>query len=387
MIGEDKRKLAESILEQSLALPVGLKLDDSLAPEEFTMDESNMDTSQSMRLDDLTMMLGHHMSCGAGKRSPRKHARIPRADVLSDSESWSEPDREVSRARIGLQDLVINDKESVTDHNRQRRRRSRVSHGSRCFDAKNEASFSEEIDRLNRRIGLLEGIEQNLGGELAAAKVRIDELTAERNDLALALDAERADSEELKESRRVLTEKVANLESRVKDFEHKVAKMNDIVDKLRGEKSELEATLCETERTLRRAADEAAVAASQAALECARAHHERLRAERELQVARDRLAALPPPAPLPALAEYDERPTSSDQGIDSDHLSSLEHDDEADRSPRKLFHFHYTKYRVDIGMKPIQINNLFELMYNNTDVRSRVECDSIIRGYEDSNIH
>lgn len=357
VIGEDNKKFAESILEQTLSLPVDFKLDESLALEDCsdTMDESNMDISQTLKLEDLTMMFGHHMSCGDGiKRSNKKQIKmkqLPHSDVLSESECWSEPDRNVSLARMGLQDVTISEDEPVAENSRHRARRSRISHGSRADE------MAEGVNQLVRRIEDLKGLEQNLNSELTTAKGQVNQLIAERDELTAILEAERNNTEQIKEKCEILTQKLVILETQVKDAEIQVIETNNVVEKLRADKIEMESTFLKTEQCLRRAADEATVQASQAALDRARAQNERLLIERQLEETRDKLnEALDANTQLnieitnrvghepvgnailhDLSVSDDDRPMSPDQGIDSDRLSSLEHNDGVDRSQRALY--------------------------------------------------
>lgn len=361
VLGEEKKKLAESILEQSLALPVGLELDESMAPEELTMDESNLDISQSMRIEDLTMMFGHHLMCSDDNHrySMRKPIRnIPQADVISESECWSEPDRNVSLARVGLCDTGVLVPESVSE-NKYRSRRSKLSHGSRSEEIKqiNENISMNQIDEISKRNQQLEAEKKDLRDKLEFAAKHLDELTAEKEQLKAARALEQQNALETNKNVENLKQTVFALETRIKDNEQQISHNMQLVERLRSEKHELESTFLETERSLRRAADEATVQASQAALERARAQHERLRIERELEETREKLSnAMEANALLEieitrkvAMEDYDdkvdeiheavpfeeERPTSPDQGIDSDRLSSLEQNDEVTLSPRK----------------------------------------------------
>lgn len=359
VLDEGKKKLAKSILEQSLAFPVGLKLDESMAPEDFTMDESNMDISQSLRIEDLTLMFGHHMQCSDEniKHSLRKPMRLlPKSDMMSESECWSEPDRNVSLARIGLGEVAAGAKET-TEVNRHRARRSRVSYGSRSEDNKitSEAVY-EEVSQLMNQIERLEHDKIDLNSKLECAKAQIDVLITERNNLKESLAIEKENVVESNKSASVVRQSLLVLESRVQETEQKLAAAVKSAELLREEKQVLEATFVQSEQMLRRAADEAAVQASQAALERARAQHECLRFERELEEARQKLAdALDANTQLQieatqkialevgngmlelneAAQSEEDRPTSPDQGIDSDRLSSLEQNDVLALSPRK----------------------------------------------------
>lgn len=363
VLGEEKKKLAESILEQSLALPVGLKLDETMAPEEFTMDESNLDISQSLRIEDLTMMFGHHVLCSdennrLSSRKPMK--RFPQADVMSESECWSEPDRNVSLARVGLCDTGVLAKESTSDNNRYRNRRSRVSYGSRSEDNKitNEASLLDEINQLTQRSELLEDENVDLKNKLEFAKKQIDDLMSEKNELKASLALEHSNVFEANKKLEIMNNALINLESKVQSVEHQLSEALQLIEKLRTERQELESTYAETERALRRAADEATVQASQAALERARAQHDRLRIERELEETREKLSnVMEINAQLEieatrkvamdtenkvaimhdALQSEEDRPTSPDLGIDSDRLSSLEQNDAITLSPRMYY--------------------------------------------------
>lgn len=366
VLGEDKKKLAESILEQSLALPVGLELDESMAPEEFTMDESNLDISQSLRMEDLTMMFGHHVACSDDNRySAQRKAlfkHFPQADVISESECWSEPDRNVSLARVGLCDTGVGLRESSTDISKVRSRRTRVSYGSRSEDNKPTSdTLIEELNHLTKRTEQLEEENNDLNSKLEFSKDQINELITENNELKENLMSEQSSLTDANKLLGDLRNTVASLESRVKDIEQKLLESVHTADRLRSERQELEATFMETERTLRRAADEATVQASQAALERARAQHDRLRIERELEETREKLSnALEVNSQLEievtrkmaldadnkvaivheGLHSEEERPTSPDQGIDSDRLSSLEQNDAVALSPRKYCIFY-----------------------------------------------
>lgn len=361
MLGEDKKKLAESILEQSLALPVGLELDESMAPEEFTMDESNMDVSHSLRLEDLTMMFGHHVGCSDDNRySAQRKAlfkHFPQADIISESECWSEPDRNVSLARVGLCDTGVGQRECSTDISKVRTRRARLSNGSRSEDNKPiSESLIEELNHITKRNEQLEEENKELNSKLEFSKEQINELITENNELKESLMSEQSSLTDANKTLDDLRTIVKSLESRVKEVDQKLSDAVQTADRLRSERQELEATFMETERSLRRAADEATVQASQAALERARAQHDRLRIERELEETREKLSnALEVNSQLEievtrkmaldvnnkvaiahdGLHSEEERPTSPDQGIDSDRLSSLEQNDPVALSPRK----------------------------------------------------
>lgn len=363
VLGEEKKKLAESILEQSLALPVGLQLDESMAPEEFTMDESNLDISQSMRIEDLTMMFGHHLVCSDdnNKHSLRNAVRnIPQADVISESECWSEPDRNVSLARVGLCDTGVAVKECISDIKRCRARRSRASYGSRSEDCKpsNENAILEQIDGLTKCNQQLVEEKIDLSKKLELAMKQIDDLTIEKENMKDALVIEHNNAVESNKNFESMKHTLVALELRLKESEQQIAYNMQMVEKLRAEKHELEVTFLETERSLRRAADEATVQASEAALERARAQHDRLRIERQLEETREKLAhALESNTQLEievsrkmameaqnniveiheAVQSEEDRPTSPDQGIDSDRLSSLEQNDAVNLSPRSLY--------------------------------------------------
>lgn len=364
VLGEEKKKLAESILEQSLALPVGLQLDESMAPEEFTMDESNLDISQSMRIEDLTMMFGHHLVCSDdnNKHSLRNAVRnIPQADVISESECWSEPDRNVSLARVGLCDTGVAVKECISDIKRCRARRSRASYGSRSEDCKpsNENAILEQIDSLTKCNQQLVEEKIDLSEKLELAMKQIDDLTIEKENMKDALVIEHNNAVEANKNFESMKHTLVALELRLKENEQQIAYNVQMVEKLRAEKHELEVTFLETERSLRRAADEATVQASEAALERARAQHDRLRIERQLEETREKLAhALESNTQLEievsrkmameaqnniveiheAVQSEEDRPTSPDQGIDSDRLSSLEQNDAVNLSPRKYLY-------------------------------------------------
>jgi hypothetical protein len=339
-----------------------LKLDESMAPEEFTMDESNIDISQTLRIEDLTMMFGHHITCSDDnqRRSTRKSFKhFPQADILSESECWSEPDRNVSLARVGLCDTGVAARESTSEVNKYRTRRSRVSYGSRSEDNKNlnETGLFEEMRQLTRQNELLEDENNDLNSKLDFAKTQIAELLVEKDKLKSELVQERSKVAENSKTLDVMKSSLLSMESRIRDLEGQLSEAVRLTEKLRLERQELEATYIETERSLRRAADEATVQASQASLERARAQHDRLKVERELEEAREKLAnALEINAQLEievtrkvvldadykiALVQHaahpseEERPTSPDQGIDSDRLSSLEQNDAVALSPRK----------------------------------------------------
>lgn len=350
VLGEDKKKLAESILEQSLALPVGLKLDESMVLGDLTMDESNIDMSQSMRLEDLTLMFGHHMTCNDEDRNSRKPSRsYPQADAISESECWSEPDRNVSLARVGLSltRVVDGERDSVSGSIRHRLRRSRISFGSRSEDGKaNVQTLLERVDDLTKYSQELEEDNKDLANKLDAAMQQINDLENVRDDYKIALETERSNLLEFDMNMESTKKTILVLENRLTEYEQQRAYNDELIEKLRNEKSEIEVTFLENERSLRRAADEATVQASQAALERARAQNERLRVEKELEETREKLSAALEVQSLLEMeltrkaaeadnkvVEYyeganseEDRPTSPDQGIDSDRLSSLEHD-------------------------------------------------------------
>lgn len=362
VLGEDNKKLAESLLRHSLTLPVGLQLDESMAPEEFTMDESNLDISQTLRIEDLTMMFGHHMTCSDGNnrystKKPIKH--FPQADIMSESECWSEPDRNVSLARVGLCDTGIAIMESASENNKFRSRRSRVSYGSRSEDNKNvnDTLLFEEISQLTKRNEQLGDEINDLRGKLESTMKLTNELTIERDELKNNLFSERSNLLEANKNIEAMNTTISVMESKIKDLEGQLIQSVQLVEKLRSERQELESTYLETERSLRRAADEATVQASQSALERARAQHDRLRVERELEEIREKLvSALEKNSQLEIEMTRkvgveanikmavvhgghpleDDRPTSPDQGIDSDRLSSLEQNDAVSLSPRKF---------------------------------------------------
>ncbi|XP_041988339.1 centrosomin isoform X2 [Aricia agestis] len=361
VLGEDKKKLAESILEQSLALPVGLQLDESMAIDELSVDESNFDVSQSMRMEDLTMMFGHHLNCSDDVRHSTKKASryYPQADAISESECWSEPDRNVSLARVGLSHIGF-ERDSISDVNRYRFRRSRVSNGSRSEDSKmySESALTHQINELTLLNNKLEEEKAETLNKLELAMNEISDLKADKEDLREALATERSKVYDANKKMETMQNNLLHLESLIKDNEQQIAYNAELVEKMRVEKQDLEETFLETERALRRAADEATVQASQAALERARAQHDRLQIERELELTREKLsAALDANAQLEIEATkkfgYDAehkipeiynglqleevRPTSPDQGIDSDRLSSLEQNDVINLSPRSLY--------------------------------------------------
>ncbi|XP_022128081.2 centrosomin isoform X2 [Pieris rapae] len=356
VLGEEKKKLAESILEQSLALPVGLKLDESMALGDMTMDESNLDMSQSMRLEDLTLMFGHHMTCNDENRNSRNPTRsYPQADAISESECWSEPDRNVSLARVGLSQTRVTERERESESIKHRSRRSRISFGSRSEDGKANVTLLERVDDLTQYSQELEEDNKELAKKLDSAMQQIVDLEHERDDYRLALETERSRIIEANSTVESLKKTILVLESRINENEQQIAYNNENIEKLRAEKSDLEVTFLENERSLRRAADEATVQASQAALERARAQHERMRVERELEETREKLSSVmeaqsqlemeltrrAADADNKVVAYYEghnseeDRPTSPDQGIDSDRLSSLEHD-AVNLSPRSL---------------------------------------------------
>lgn len=361
VLGEDKKRLAESILEQSLALPVGLELDESMAPEELTMDESNLEISQSLRIEDLTMMFGHHATCDDvtrySMRKPMKH--FPMSDVISESECWSEPDRNVSLARVGLCDTGVSARDSVSDENKySRTRRAKLSYGSRSDDNK-PTQTDAVFDELNTRCESLERDKLDLNAKLEFTIKEIEQLSTTNRNLKESLDTERASAVEADKHVEALRSTILSLESRLNEVEQKFADSVKMVEVMKSERHELEATFLEKERSLRRAADEATLQASQVALERARAQHDRLRIEKELEETRDKLSSVMEfnsqleievtrrvgqevddkmmQAHEGLLSEED-RPTSPDQGIDSDRLSSLEQNDAVALSPRK-FHF------------------------------------------------
>ncbi|XP_059059289.1 centrosomin-like isoform X2 [Achroia grisella] len=404
VLGEDKKKLAESILEQSLALPVGLKLDESMAPEEFTMDESNLDISQSLRIEDLTMLFGHHVACSDenrySARKPLKH--FPQADIISESECWSEPDRNVSLARVGLCDTGVAIRESMSENSRFRSRRSKVSYGSRSDDNKttNESALLEEINQITQRSELLEEENNDLNNKLEFAKTQISELIIERDELKGSLDSARTNIVELNKQIEMTSNSLICMELKIKDIEQQYTGAVQLSEKLREERQQLESTYLETERALRRAADEATVQASQAALERARAQHDRLRIERELEETRDKLAnALEVNAQLEieatrkialeadnkiaivheVLQSEDDRPTSPDLGIDSDRLSSLEHNDAVTLSPRSLYEENQTLKQKLARTKATLAETLAQLNAANLRKRSvqRAICREI----------
>ncbi|KAM3959082.1 phosphodiesterase 4D interacting protein centrosomin [Aphomia sociella] len=404
VLGEDKKKLAESILEQSLALPVGLKLDESMAPEEFTMDESNLDISQSLRIEDLTMLFGHHVSCGEENRyslrKPLKH--FPQADVISESECWSEPDRNVSLARVGLCDTGVAVRESMSENNRFRSRRSRVSYGSRSEDNKtiNETALLDEINQLTQRSEMLEEENNDLNSKLEFAKKQINELITEKDELKASLLNERTNANDTNNKLEIVNNTLITMELKIKDVERQLNEAVQLNEKLRAERQELESTYLETERALRRAADEATVQASQAALERARAQHDRLRIERELEETREKLAnSLDINAQLEIEAtrkialeadnkvviahevvqSEEDRPTSPDLGIDSDRLSSLEQNDALTLSPRSLYEENQTLKQKLARTKTTLAETLAQLNAANLRKRSvqRAICREI----------
>ncbi|XP_013200431.1 centrosomin isoform X2 [Amyelois transitella] len=403
VLGEEKKKLAESILEQSLALPVGLKLDESMAPEEFTMDESNLDISQSFRIEDLTMMFGHHVMCSGddnrcSSRKPLKH--FPQADIVSESECWSEPDRNVSLARVGLCDTGVNARESISDNNRYRSRRSRVSYGSRSEDNKttNESAMLDEINQLTHRSELLEEENADLKSKLEFAQKQIDDLINEKDELKEILNSERTSHLEARNDMAVMKNCIMGLELQIEGLQNKVIETTQMIEKLRVERQELESTYMETERALRRAADEATVQASQAALERARAQHDRLKIERDLEETRVKLseimetnAKLELEASQKVLLNADnkvvvhealseeDRPTSPDLGIDSDRFSSLEHNDAATLSPRSLYEENQTLKQKLARTKATLAETLSQLNAANLRKRSvqRAICREI----------
>ncbi|XP_075992146.1 uncharacterized protein LOC142987336 isoform X2 [Anticarsia gemmatalis] len=403
VLGEDKKKLAESILEQSLALPVGLELDESMAPEELTMDESNLDISQSLRIEDLTMMFGHHGMCSddnnrysINRKALLKH--FPQADVISESECWSEPDRNVSLARVGLCDTGVGARESSSDNSKYRTRRARVSYGSRS-DKTSPETLIEELNHLTKRSEHLEEENNDLNGKLEFSKEQINELITENHELKEHLLSEETKLTEATKDIETLRNTIVTLENRIKDIEQKLTDAAQTTERLRAERQELEATFMETERSLRRAADEATVQASQAALERARAQHDRLRLERELEETREKLSsALEVNSQLEIevtrktaveannkiaivhenLSEED-RPTSPDQGIDSDRLSSLEHNDAVALSPRSLYEENVTLKQKLARTKATLAETLMQLNAANLRKRSvqRAICREI----------
>ncbi|CAG9784513.1 unnamed protein product [Diatraea saccharalis] len=407
VLGEDKKKLAESILEQSLALPVGLKLDESVAPGDLTMDESNMDISQSLRIEDLTMMFGHHVTCSDENNrrfstKPLHPKFFPQADVMSESECWSEPDRNVSLARVGLCDTGVAARESTFEINKYRNRRSRVSYGSRSEDNKNinETAFFEEISQLTKQNDLLTEENHDLNSKLDFAQKQIDNLLLEKNELKSILSSEHKNIEEANKSIDTMKNTIQSMESRIRDIEGQFTEAVQTIGKLRSERQELEASHLEIERSLRRAADEATVQASQAALERARAQHDRLRVEKELEETREKLAntqevnaqlqievtrRIAADADVKvALVNVDQpferdRPTSPDQGIDSDRLSSLEQNDTVSLSPRSLYEENMTLKQKLARTKATLAETLAQLNAANMRKRSvqRAICREI----------
>ncbi|KAI5641569.1 hypothetical protein NE865_06326 [Phthorimaea operculella] len=402
VLGEDKKKLAESILEQSLALPVGLKLDESMAPEDFTLDESNLDISQSLRMEDLTLMFGHHMACSDIdnlRSQSRKVKQVPQADIMSESECWSEPDRNVSLARVGLCDTGLAARESVSECTRYRSRRSKVSYGSRSEDnkASNEGAMLEEITELSKRVEELEDERNDLSSKLDFAMTQIKDLISEKDDLKSVLATERGHLAEAHKNVEVVKNTVLTLEARIKEVEQQLAEARQLTEKMRAERQELESTFIETERSLRRAADEATVQASQAALERARAQHDRLRVERELEDIREKLnaataanaqleievarkAAKEAENKIVAIHEdpsEEDRPTSPDQGIDSDRLSSLEQNDAVALSPRSLYEENVTLKQKLARTKATLAETLTQL--NAANIRKRSVQRAICR--------
>ncbi|CAB3249864.1 unnamed protein product [Arctia plantaginis] len=404
VLGEDKKKLAESILEQSLALPVGLELDESMAPDELTMDESNLDISQSLRIEDLTMMFGHHVTCSDDIRYSSKRKALlkhfPQADIISESECWSEPDRNVSLARVGLCDTGVGALESSSD-NKCRNRRARVSYGSRSEDNKpsNEALI-EELNHLAKQNENFEEENNDLKAKLVFTKEQINELIAENNELKELLSMEQSKLSEATKDIDTLKNTVTTLDARIKDIEKKLDESVETTQRLRTERQELEATFMETERSLRRAADEATVQASQAALERARAQHDRLRLERELEETREKLsntlemnsqleievtrkAAVDVHNKIAVIHENphseEDRPTSPDQGIDSDRLSSLEQNDAVVLSPRSLYDENVTLKQKLARTKATLAETLMQLNAANLRKRSvqRAICREI----------
>lgn len=403
VLGEDKKKLAESILEQSLALPVGLELDESMAPDELTMDESNLDMSQSMRIEDLTMMFGHHVMCSEDNKnftSTKMPKRFPPADMVSESECWSEPDRKVSLARVGLCDTGVALVHSSCELNRARYRRARISHGSRSEDTKtNDVAVIEEIAQLTKYNEKLEEDNIDLRGKLESLKKQIEDLTSENDELKSNLSSERFKLLEANDNEQALKKTLVGLELQTKEVEQKLAEALQTTERLRSERHELEETFMETERSLRRAADEAAVQASQAALERARAQHDRLRIERELDETREKLvtametnsqleievarkAALEVEEEIPIMPHeihLEDRPTSPDQGIDSDRLSSLEQNDAIALSPRSLYEENITLKQKLARTKATLAETLTQLNAANLRKRSvqRAICREI----------
>ncbi|RVE42734.1 hypothetical protein evm_012617 [Chilo suppressalis] len=406
VLGEDKKKLAESILEQSLALPVGLKLDESMAPGDLTMDESNLDISRSLRIEDLTLMFGHHVMCSDDNRRLSKKSinskYFPQADILSESECWSEPDRNVSLARVGLCDTGLAARESTSEINKFRNRRSRVSYGSRSEDNKNvsETALFEEINQLSKANELLADENHDLNSKLDFAKTQIDDLLLEKDNLKSIIAVEHTNVEEANKTIDTLKNTILSVESRIRDLEGQLDEAAQTTEKLRLERHELEASHLAIERSLRRAADEATVQASQAALERARAQHDRLKVERELEETREKLSnALEANTQLQievtrriateadvkvALVNVgqpleEDRPTSPDQGIDSDRLSSLEQNDAVALSPRSLYEENLTLKQKLARTKATLAETLAQLNAANMRKRSvqRAICREI----------
>lgn len=300
-----------------------------MAPGDITMDESNIDMSQSLRIEDLTLMFGHHVGCGGGggDQRHRRLRKVERAE-LSESECWSEPDRNVSLARIGLLDAPPLTAAAAAE--RARGRRARLAAQPRDDERLSDAAQLQRLDALQEQLDATLADKYELEAKLEHAHRQIDELIAERNSLNEVVALERMNVIDANKISAKSEQTVVLAESRIKELEFSLCRASETSERLRAEKLELEQSFSEREQALRRAADEAAVAASQASLERARHHHERLRAERELEELRAATAALPAPPAHPApharrepLSEED-RPTSPDQGIDSDRLSSLE---------------------------------------------------------------
>lgn len=339
---------------------MGLELDESMAPDNFTMDESHIDMSQSLRIEDLTAMFGHHVSCGLPdeRRNSRRTSKLfPHQDLASESECWSEPDRNVSQARVGLCDTGRSDRapaSPTSDGKKSRARRAKLSYGSRSDD-KQDVAIIEEVSQLGKRCELLECVRKDLCEKLEYMVDEQYQLSTENKNLKASLESERSNVSEANKNIETLKTTIRELESRVRELELRLTDTVKVNEVLKIERQELEATFVEKERALRRAADEATVQASQSALERARAQHDRLRLERELDETRDRLStaletnsrleieatrrvvepAIVKVAALEDLHSEEDRPTSPDLGIDSDRLSSLDQNDPVALSPRE----------------------------------------------------
>lgn len=383
VLGEEKKRLAKSLLEQSLALPVGLQLDETMAPTELTMDESGLDVSQVLNLEDLTLMFGHHNLCDVdGDRVERKcNSTWPlHADAPSESECWSEPDRNVSLARIGLKDVKIDAKVNSSDEPRHKARRNRSFITSRVDESDRRLTLENGLrEELNSIKEEKEYLEENLRCQLENDKIKSKEIEklreqitlmqVEKDKLSTVAEEEKNKNRETCTKYHLCLQKLEELEIKCKHLETSLEASVENVNKLRSDFEEKERVLLlkyneaeerfnavrDTERSLQRQLDEAALQASQAALERTRSQHERMKAESETEHLRvqvqdadrarreaeikiitledkinemhiecDNLQKKMLSVQGNGSSEEELRSTSPDQGIDSDRLSSLE---------------------------------------------------------------